>query len=362
LYNMPAKKLLLFFAIFMSISFDAYSQEMPSPVTASAKERIITVDVRVADEVTLVSDRAKLSLWGVKKAEVGSPVFELKARTALENKIMGQKVTCTIKAVVDSEYKAQCVNANEDDLSLFLLQQGFVTLNRNEIFSTIYESPYVEAESLAQSALSGVWASVDSMATSDSSGRTSRDFMFSAILIASVFLVAIGVISFYIMRGFGRVVTLQNQSMDLAAKERDLREREKNVIASMIHSEIRENKPKIDAYLTVYEEMLAEAMSSDEPSFMKTGEIVQRQPSLSRNVFDGNTGTLNVLGARMASEIIHYYARIKTNPDYFEIKPDMPVEKVRDTIRASIDHAKKLDMLSAKLLESFCNSHMIEDL
>ena len=346
---------LFFFTVFLP--FCALAQ---SDGAAEKKARVVTLDVRVADEVTLVADQAKISLWGVKKAEVGSPVFELKARTFLENLIGGQKVTCTIKGSFDGQYKAQCVNASEEDLSLFLLQKGFVILNRSEIFSTIYEAPYVEAENLAQNSELGVWASnAVSVGASDSSGG---GFMWSAVFLVGAFIVAIGIISFYIMRGFGRVITLQNQSMDLAAKERELREREKNVIASMIHSEIRENKPKIDAYLTVYEEMLAESMSSDGPSFMKTGEIVQRQPALSRNVFDGNTGTLNVLGARMASEIIHYYARIKTNPDYVEIKPDMPVEKVREIIKTSVENAKKLDMISSKLLETFCNSYMIEDL
>ncbi len=352
-----AKISLFMLCAFVLLPLDVRAQTI---VSAEAVTRVVTVDVRVADEATLVADKMKISLWGVRKTEVGSPVFELKARSLLENTIMGQKVTCTIKSVVDEEYRAQCVNADEEDLSLFLLQKGFVTLNRSEIFSTIYEEPYVEAERFAQSSELGVWAS--SVSSDKLSAAGGGKFMWSAVFLVCAFIVAIGVISFYIMRGFGRVVSLQNQSMGLAAKERDLREREKNVIASMVHSEIRENKPKIDAYLTVYEEMLAEAMGSDDPSFMKTGEIVQRQPALSRSVYDGNTGTLNLLGACMASEIIHYYARIKTTPDYFEIKPDMPVEKVREIIKASIDHAKKLDLISSKLLESFCSSHMIEDI
>ncbi|MGH1456182.1 MAG: hypothetical protein ACRBDI_05330 [Alphaproteobacteria bacterium] len=323
--------------------------------------RDFSASVDVIDEMTLLSSDAKIKLWGVKKINATTPVFELRARTSLENLIMEQNVFCTSKAMEDSFVKAQCVNVKEEDLGLYLLQNGFVTLNRSEVYGTIYEKPYAEAEKLAQSLQKGVWTLSK---FSEGSGETEvqgRDFMRGAFLLVCMFLVAIVLVSIYIMRGFGHVVSMQNQSMDLAAKERDLREREKNVIASMIHAEIRENKPKIDAYLTVYEEMLREVSGGDTPQFMKTGEVVQKQPAVGRSVFDGNTGKLDRLGSRMASEIIHYYARIKTTPDYVEIKPDTPVEKVHDIIQNSVDHARKLEVISTNLLESFCNSSMIED-
>ena len=353
--------LLCFIVSFLFIGTVRAQENIVSMSPSISIGRALVMEVRVADEVTLVTEKFRIKLWGVKRTDLGSPVFELRARTALENKIMGQPVTCFVKVVDESEYKGQCVNANEEDLSLYLLQSGYVSLNRSEIFSTIYEAPYVEAESLAQSGEKGIWATVGSIGGSDQAEVQGRDFMRGAFFLVCAFLLAIGLISFYIMRGFGHVVSIQNKSIDLATKERDLKDREKNVIASMIHAEIRENKPKIEAYLTVYEEMLAETMNSNEPVFMKTGEIVQKQPALARSIYDGNTGKMDVLGARMASEIIHYYARIKTTPNYIEIKPDMPVDKVREIIKISVDHAKKLDIISNDLLETFCNSSMIED-
>ena len=73
----------------------------------------------------------------------------------LEKKIAGQAVTCTVKSFIGDQItggnaKAQCVNYAEEDLSLFLLQQGYVSVNRTEIYGSLYEAPYIQAELQAQ--------------------------------------------------------------------------------------------------------------------------------------------------------------------------------------------------------------------
>lgn len=351
------------FSVFLFFSFqgigDLSAQSLGDDYVKSSDH--ISVRVNVIDEVMLSSSDYTIQLWGVKKVNFHSPFFELNARTALENIISGQEVTCHIQARGRDIVQAQCVNAKEEDIALRMLQLGYVTLDRSNLYGTVYQDSYLEAEFLAQSSKRGIWG-LNLMTGATSSDTVETGNLRHWSVLAIFFVVAISLISFYIMQGFGRVVHMQNKTMDLAIKERDLKEREKNVIASMIHAEIRENKPKIEAYLTVYREVLHElSQAGDSSQFLKAGEIVQKQPSLERAVFDGNTGKLDMLGAGMASGVIHYYARIKSVPDYVELKPDMALERVRDIVENCVERAEKLEVISASLLEDFYNSSMIQN-
>ena len=224
----------------------------------------------------------------------------------------------------------------------------------------VYERPYLEAERIAQENKYGVWAAGESDSNVPGDKQT-KNFMLGAFLLVAVFIMALIVLGFFVMRGFGRVIDVQSRSLDLAMKERDLKEKEKLVIASMINSEVKENKSKIEAYLLVYEEMLRDFSDTTKPpSYQKTGEVIQKQPALSRVVFDGNTDKLDLFGTELASNLVHYYARIKTNPDYIEIAPDAAIAEVQAIIDTAVDNAKKMDELSATLLERFSDHEALK--
>ncbi len=322
-----------------------------------AQEDIVG-DVRVSDHTHLFVGQSKITLWGVTSIDFSEAAFlNLQARSALEEKIGHGKVACTVKKRMADILYAQCINAAEQDLSLFLLQQGFVTADRDAIYKTVYETPYLNAERSAQDNQTGVW----SVSTQNSSSDEGRDLIISASLLAAFFLLILVAFSFYIMRGFNRVIDVQNQTVDLASKERVLKDKEKYIIASMLDAEIQSNKSKIEAYLTVYDEMLNEISSSDKMSqYQKTGEVVQKQPALGRSVFDGNTNKLELMGANLASELIHYYARIKTSPDYTEITPDMSKEEALSMIEAAIQNAKKLNIISERVRTRFVEYALIK--
>ena len=280
----------------------------------------------------------------------------------MEKKVSGGQVLCTIKRVnSDKSVSAQCINSAEEDLSLFLLQRGYASINRDEITGTVFEGPYVRAQDQAQENNRGAW-NLDGSGQRTEADIQSENFMYGSLGLMAVFVLALAAISLHIMRGFRRVTDLQNKSIELAAKERSLRQKEREIIASMLHAEIRSNISKVEAYLTIYEETLQDFADPDRPpKYQKTGDILQRQPALDRSVFDGNTSKLDLLGSEVASDIIHYYARIKTNPDYIEIKPETPPEEVRRIIEQSINHAKKLNALSDKLLGTFINHRLIQN-
>ena len=79
-------------------------------------------------------------------------------------------------------------------------------------------------------------------------------------------------------------------------------------------------------------------------------------------MFDGNTDKLDLFGTEWASDLVHYYARIKTNPDYIEIAPDALIMEVQDIILMAVKNAKKLDDISTLLLEKFADHEALKKL
>src|SRR6185503_4926696 len=110
------------------------------------------------DPVTLTDGDKFIKLWGVENIE-GGAAFVLKARTALDNAIGDQAVQCEIKERRGAEIFAQCVNARDLDLGLFMLQQGYVSADRATLSGSIFEDAYVQAETDAQKRNVGVWSS-----------------------------------------------------------------------------------------------------------------------------------------------------------------------------------------------------------
>ncbi len=328
-------------------------------VNSDAESKEISINARVLDSTTLISGKTRISLWGIEKIDTQSAVFSLRIRQALENKIGNSNVLCVVKSKIDNDFvKAQCINSKEEDLSMFLLHEGYASADRKEIYRSIYETPYLNAEQSAQASNNGIWGGAE-----NSDYKQSKNFLMGSLILIIVFILALVVLGFHLMRGFSRVVDIQSQSIDLATKERALKDKEKYIIASMIDAEIRSNKAKIKAFLTIYEETLQGLSDSGRAlEYQKAGDIVQKQPALSRSVFDGNTNKLDLLGSRLASSVIHYYARIKTSPDYIDIKPDTPYNEAKKIIETVIDNANKLSETSDRLTDSFVQHALIKKL
>jgi len=156
-----------------------------------------------------------------------------------------------------------------------------------------------------------------------------------------------------IMRGFQKVIAAQNQNMDMVTRERQLRDKERKIFATMLDSEIKANKSKIEAYLVVYEEMLKDLTNTERsPKYKKTGDIVQAQPALGRSVFDRNANKLDILGDSLSSEVIHFYARIKSSPDYINLEPDTPDEEALAVVEKALKDAGRLNKIADRLIDS----------
>ncbi len=327
-----------------------------------ASGEAVAVRVHVVDSTRLATGDVTIFLWGIEKVESGTATFHLKARNVLEKKIGDGQVFCTVKQKVSAKsVKAQCINSKEEDLSLFLLRQGYASAARLEIDGSIYEQPYLDAEKQAQGGGKGVW--MDDPALRYSGDAQNERFLVSVFIVGAVFILVFAVLCFYIMRGFSRIIDVQNQSMNLAAKDRALQDKEKYIIASMIDAEVKSHKEKIDAYITVYEEALQEVIHDYESSqYHKGGGVLQQNPSLDRCIFDGNAGKLDLLGSIVAGRIIAYYGHVQKSSDYIEINPDMPKEEVRHNIEGAVEHAQMLRALSEQLAALLVQHALIKPL
>src|SRR5262249_47948561 len=134
----------------------------PTPVAAPAAtapaKKVFETQARALTSATLMAGQARIKLWGIDDVQVGDPAVNLKGRTVLDNIIAARKISCELKSPDPNDVRAQCVNAEDQDLSLYMLQQGFATVDRGAVYGTVFEDPYIQAETRAQEKKLGIWA------------------------------------------------------------------------------------------------------------------------------------------------------------------------------------------------------------
>ncbi|GJL85560.1 MAG: hypothetical protein DHS20C02_13350 [Micavibrio sp.] len=314
---------------------------------------VVQIEARAADAHTLRTDSGNIILWGTENIEVGTAKFRLSARTALDNLIGGKLVQCETITRTAKQVLAQCSNSQGVDLSLFMLQRGYLIVDRSVIYGSVFEGPYINAETQAQKRGAGLWDD------SGHEGQMGESFGLSTVIIVSlaVLLILVGafsVASAVMFRGFRKVADAQDRNTDFLNRERQLTDKEKNIVASMLEAELKANQSKIEAYLVVYEEMLKSLRDPNiDPKYKKSGDIVQLQPALDRSVFDGNTDKMDLLGRKLSSAVIHFYARIKTRPDFVNIDPDTPLDQALQHVEKSVSNARTLNEILTKVLSAF---------
>jgi len=308
----------------------------------------------VIDINTLIAGERRIQLWGLDDMESLSPRIRHNAIMALVNLIGSEPVECEIFDREAQTIIAQCANINNIDLGLFLIQQGYASVKRAEVLGSYLETPYLEAEQQAQQRGLGLWsAGTGGTGDSQSEGKV---LFTTAFLFFVCLIIAFTVLTLVIMKGFQKVIDAQNQNIDMMSRERQIREKERMIIAMLLDSELKANKSKIEAYLVVYEEMLRSMKDPDrEPRYKSTGDIVQKQPILDRVIFDRNTDKLDILGRDLASALVHFYARIKTNPEYINLEPETPEPEAITIIEEVISGARKLNDMADSLMRKFEN-------
>lgn len=353
----PKNLLLFLFCALAPLMARAQDVSAPPPQQTS----VFSTQALAADETDLRAGADTIRLWGVDAVTAGSAPFRLEARTALDNLIDNQPVQCDRKGADGGKILAQCVNHNDVDLGLYMLQNGYVMADRGLVYGSVYEEPYISAEKQAQQKRLGIWAENGNGKGGDSL-EGARTLLIGAFIMLMLFIASFVFLAFVMMKGFKNFMNAQERNNDLMHKERQLKNQERRLVASMLEAELRANKSKIEAYLLIYGEMLKSLKDRTRaPSYTKTGDIVQMQPALDRAVFDRNTDKMDLLGRRLASEVIHFYARVKTNPDYVNLEPDTPLDAARESVEKAVANAKRLDDILVSILDLFGKSGLSQE-
>jgi hypothetical protein len=320
-------------------------EDMPVPRPA-----IFQAELQAEGPASLKNGNLLVRLWGVEAVPGTAPALRLKARAALAEAVGNNPVQCEIKSRRANEIFAQCVSSTGLDLGLLQLQHGYVSTDRDEVYGTVFEAAYAQAEEQAQEDGLGVWAVYHS-------GGILTGVVAALALCTLAACAALGL---YMRRGFKQVLDIQSRNLDMMNRESMLREKERNIAAVMFESEIKVNKSRIEAFIAVYEDMLRALRSSGpSPRYQKAGDIIQKQPALSRSVFDRNADKLDILGTDLSSRLIHFYARIKTNPEYLDLEPGTALEDAIAMVERVLKNAQALNSLAENLIEAFADRETV---
>ena len=301
---------------------------------------------RAADAVSLVSSGGtQIKLWGVEAISGMDPAFYLRARIELDDSVAAQAIECETRTSQNIFVVAQCENGEGLDLGLHMIQAGYAIGDRTLIYGSAFERTYLQAEEVARGREVGVWAPAET-------GKSVLSIMGLSIM--GMFLLIFSVVCFFIMQGFKKVSEAQTANTDMLARERALRDKERDIFLTMLDSEIKNNKSKIEAYIVVYDEMLRTLQDPDKPPlYKKAGDLIQAQPALDRGIFDRNTDKLDILGEELSSQVIHFYARIKSKPNYINLEPEMQVDEVVDIVDKAVKKAQRLSQTADRLIDLF---------
>ena len=337
----------------VALAQEAQVEAQDNTQKTAPQSRVFKAKARAAEASMLVAGTTKIHLWGIENIDFMPANFRLVARATLDRAIGPEPVECELKERRQGMIYAQCVNGAQQDLALLLLQQGYATAARGDVYGTAYEDAYIQAEQIAQNRQIGLWANAQKTSSSQGGSDPNLFLTFAFILFVGI-VAAFSVLSVIIMRGFKKVIDAQNQNYDFLAKERKLKDKERGIVATMIDSELKANKAKIEAYLVVYDEML-KALKDPErpPKYKKAGDIVQKQPAIDRSVFDRNTDKLDSLGQELSNNLIHFYARLKTKPEYINLEPDMDLPQAIEIVEKSVNNAQRLNKMAEDLIEAF---------
>lgn len=298
----------------------------------------------------------RITLWGATQFPDGTAAADLSARMALEDMIPNRAVNCSIKewSADRQSALAQCVNANEKDIALGLIEQGYALADKRTITGTLFESVYRDAETRARKGNMGLWSSVNAVSASNQSPAAIRAqnqtpfqltedlaYILIGLMVAGPF-VGMLIVALITYGGFRRLISLQKYQMAMAQKkDRAMREREKFIVAASLEGEINTNRAKLEAFIIIYEELLKNLRDpSKEPKYQKGGDIIHEKPALSRNVYDSNLDKLDLLGHQIVSDLTGLYTLIEPNPDYKTIEPDTPIDDVIDFVNKIIRDAE----------------------
>lgn len=319
-------------------------QAAPAPaVTAlnpAMPDRVARPMVAI-DPVTLKAEGVEIRLWGIQPAQTNETPLELKAMDLLDQLIAGQVVNCKIEGGTIPVLIGRCTGQSGEDLALSLLNNGLAVRNRRQTYNTAFAMAYGQAEEYARLHRKGVWMYLaEAEQTPEDKEPLSQKTMLGLMIGVPVAgFAGVGLIMWIWLQ---KIASMQRNDLDRARKkEAVLLQRERSVLLSTLEGELLENKHKIDAFLTVYGDMLADLKNpATTPKYQQVGDIVQKHPSFSKTVFEANANKLSVLGIKLAGKVSKLYAALPKDQEYINLDSNVPLDTAIRLLEKIIDEAR----------------------
>lgn len=310
-----------------------------TPVTTTAMPEWVKRPMQVIDPVTLRAEGTEIRLWGIQPVETTQTPIGLRAIQRVDQLITGQVVNCHIEGGTYPALTGRCTTASGDDLALTLLNEGLAVRNLRQVYNTPFAQAYGQAEEMARTNAKGVWAY---LADDSDKDKLSPGLLIGLLVgVPSVGFVLMGLLMWAMLQ---KQATAQKMEFARARKkESALQDREKSVLVSILEGELTENKNKVEAFLSIYSDMLHSLRDlSETPKYQLVGDIIQRHPSFSHVVFDSNVNKLSVLGIQLAGRVSKLYAALPRTQEYINLDPNVPLETAIKLVEKTVEDAKTL--------------------
>ncbi len=306
------------------------------------------------DGASLLTSSYLITLWGIEPIEVSGSSVALRARTDLDNMMAGQAVSCEVKEWRQGRPSARCLSAREVDLGLAMVEAGYAVVDRPAVSGTVFENQYITAEQNAQKEERGGWALGEKDTAFLKYFFNNETFVYGWVL-GVIGLPLIGFLLTWLLitaRLSAMERYLQKTIGESEARQKDLREQERFVVASMIEGELSANKGKLEAFIIIYKDLLKSLRQSKEHRYQTNGEIVHDAPLLERAVFESNLNRLDLLGAAMAGEIVGLYGHIHSNPNYTTLDGSIALDEAILKVQKVVVDAESLIPRIDKIIQS----------
>lgn len=324
----------------------ADAQQAPrAPAGDNQQKRIVRPMIAI-NANTLQAEGMQIRLWGIKPARSLETAIELRALDHMDRLIGQGQVNCRIMKWSLTEPAARCNVATNEDLNLEMLRNGFAVVDRAETYNTVFATAYHEAQEQARLQQKGIWKLVVEQEQTSFIPDWLEPHMPSLVPLSLVVGPAFGflLLAFFVWKGFRNIEKVQEREFETnRRKEAALLAREKLVLATSLEGELMENKSKIEAFLTIYQELLNDLKNPEStPKYQDAGDLIHEHPALSRTVFEMNVDKFSLLDLKLASDLSKLYTQIKSESKYQNMDPTMPLADATEMVEKVIHDAEAL--------------------
>lgn len=318
----------------------------PAAAQQPGAKRTLSGEAVVLDPATLLVRGYEVKLWGAQPAGGEGSIIALKGRQELEDIIGDAKVNCTVQQVISQRrISALCGGGVEDDLAVAMIRRGYASVDRRETAGSSFAELYNNTETTAMNQNAGIWRGhKDEPGAFDKYMPMITAFGPLAGLLILAIVVGMGI------RGVRRVQ--EKQLAEGKRREQEIEGRERQVLATAMESEMEETRGKVEAFITIYQELL-ETVRSATAQNAHAGEIVHKRPSIIRSAFDTNVDKLQVLGIKVSGDLSQFYGAYKDEPEYWTLEANTPSDEAVKMVRTAIQNAEKMlpqiDKITAEL-------------